>query len=261
MTDDDRLPPMDADLLGLLRSGAPRLDAPPGAEERIFARLATTLPLLPGGGGGGGAGGDGGGGAPAAGASVAPAAGAGAGIAAGKVAALVVAALVVGGGVGSAITTVVQKSEPRVVYVDRPLPGSGPAPATAELAAPSSVVARVEDLPSATPIDAPRPAMTGSAKTNDDSQMSAERALLDPARASFARGEYERALAALEQHKTRYAAGLLTEEREALAVRTLAALGRPALARERGKRFVARYPESLMLPAVEAAMHQTSDAD
>jgi hypothetical protein len=90
--------------------------------------------------------------------------------------------------------------------------------------------------------------------------MIAERALLDRARSAFARGDHEASLAALEEHEARYRAGILAEEREALAVRTLAALGRTAQARERGQRFVARYPGSLMRPAVEAAMGPTRDA-
>ena len=87
-----------------------------------------------------------------------------------------------------------------------------------------------------------------------------ERALLDRARASYARGDHLQALAVLDDHKARYAAGLLAEEREALAVRTLSALGRTTEVRERGQRFAARYPGSLMLPAVEAAMRPPRDA-
>jgi hypothetical protein len=51
-----------------------------------------------------------------------------------------------------------------------------------------------------------------------------------------------------------YPQGVLVEEREALAVKSLAALGRFAEARARGERFRARYPRSVSLASVDATL-------
>lgn len=241
----EELGPMDAELRSLLRRGAPPLEAPSGAEARLLARLATSLPIPPGDGGGGGA-------------SAPSAAGAAAGKLAGlttsKLVGPVIASLLLGGGVGAAVTKAVQEEKVRVVYVDRPAPSTPPAPPLAPSEAPA---ARVEDLPRARASEpSARPAAQSAAPA---SQLSAERLLLDRARAAFARGEHDAALSALDEHQTKYPSGLLTEEREALAVRALASLGRSAEAHDRGRRFVARYPESLMLPAVEAAIADAGD--
>jgi hypothetical protein len=84
--------------------------------------------------------------------------------------------------------------------------------------------------------------------------MNRERAILDDARTAFARGEFAASLTALDLHRARFPTGMLREEREALAVRTLAALGRTADARARAERFRSEFPNSLMLPAVENAV-------
>jgi hypothetical protein len=77
---------------------------------------------------------------------------------------------------------------------------------------------------------------------------------LDEARTAFMRGEPSACLRALERHAQRFPSGRLSEEREALAVRALASMNRGDEARARAARFRERYPESLMLPAVEAAV-------
>lgn len=84
----------------------------------------------------------------------------------------------------------------------------------------------------------------------------AERILLDSARTAYARGELEAARSALVQHRERYPNGAFAEEREALSVRLFHDMGRDADAKEAGERFRARYPKSLMLPAVEATLEQ-----
>jgi hypothetical protein len=47
---------------------------------------------------------------------------------------------------------------------------------------------------------------------------------------------------------------MLTEEREALAVKALLLAGRDDEARQRAARFRERYPQSLFLPALEAKL-------
>ena len=93
---------------------------------------------------------------------------------------------------------------------------------------------------------------TSSAPAAGD--VSAERLLLDEARTAFASGDYAKSLERLDRHRTRFPAGVLSEEREALAVRALAASGNKADATKRAHAFVAKYPESIMRPAVEAAV-------
>jgi hypothetical protein len=80
-----------------------------------------------------------------------------------------------------------------------------------------------------------------------------ERALVDDARKALARGDASASLGSLRAHERRFPSGALVEEREALAVKTLAALGRGAEARARAERFRATYPSSLFLPSVESA--------
>jgi hypothetical protein len=84
--------------------------------------------------------------------------------------------------------------------------------------------------------------------------LGAERALIERARSALARARPQDALAALGQHRNRHTAGQLAEEREALTVIALASLGENEKASATADRFRRRYPQSLLLPAVEAAL-------
>lgn len=84
--------------------------------------------------------------------------------------------------------------------------------------------------------------------------LAAERGLLDIARASLIAGEAADALAAAEQHRRLYPEGILSEEREALAVKALLALDRTAEARSRADALARRAPGSLVLRGVRAAL-------
>jgi hypothetical protein len=64
-------------------------------------------------------------------------------------------------------------------------------------------------------------------------------------------------MAALSQHDRSFPSGLLQEEREALTIRALVLLGRVGEARSRALEFHARYPGSLMAPAVDRAVANT----
>jgi hypothetical protein len=81
-----------------------------------------------------------------------------------------------------------------------------------------------------------------------------ERHLLDDARQALTRGEPQAGLAPLKLHARRFPKGVLTEEREALAVRLLAALGNQPAALARANSFHARFPNSLFTPAVNSAI-------
>jgi len=86
------------------------------------------------------------------------------------------------------------------------------------------------------------------------SRFAAERLLIDAARSALARGDGSAALKALSQHQQEFPAGALAEERDALNVQSLAAIGRMNEAGEQAGRFRKRYPTSLLLPIVDRAV-------
>lgn len=112
------------------------------------------------------------------------------------------------------------------------------APESLELVSPTRAVAT---LPSAGAGDAA-------------SSLATERHLLDAARQALARGEPEAGMTPLGLHAKRFPRGVLAEEREALGVRLLAALGNRGAALERAQRFHQRFPNSLFTPAVDSAV-------
>jgi len=76
--------------------------------------------------------------------------------------------------------------------------------------------------------------------------------LLQGARAAVAASDFATARNALQEHARRFPAGQLTEEREALRVKTLIGLGRPQEARQAARAFEARFPGSVLGPAVSS---------
>ena len=79
-----------------------------------------------------------------------------------------------------------------------------------------------------------------------------ERALLEKARTALAGGDDDGALAAVNRHAKQFPSGLLAEERDALRVRALASRGDDVHALFDD--FQSRYPLSLFLPSVRAAV-------
>jgi hypothetical protein len=74
--------------------------------------------------------------------------------------------------------------------------------------------------------------------------------LLRQARAAVARQDFAAALIPIAAHARRFKNGRLAEEREALRVRALSGLGRTEEARHASDSFEARFPRSVLLPAV-----------
>jgi len=74
-----------------------------------------------------------------------------------------------------------------------------------------------------------------------------ERALIDPARAALTGGDPARAEELLEAHRRRFPHGVLAEERDALQVRALAALGKSEAAAEALRRLRSEHPGSFLL--------------
>jgi hypothetical protein len=83
--------------------------------------------------------------------------------------------------------------------------------------------------------------------------LEAERAVLDTARSALGRGDGAEALRSVEEHAARFPRGVLAEEREAMGIQALRLLHRDDEASARLHRFRARFPASLMRPALEAA--------
>lgn len=127
------------------------------------------------------------------------------------------------------------------------------------LPSPASSVEEAEILPLATTEPptafAPAPQSSGGVKlVGSAGELARERALLDQARAQIAAGEPARALDYVDRHGRRHPHGALSEEREALAVNALVSLGRYREALARGETFRNRYPNSLLMPSVDAAL-------
>jgi hypothetical protein len=159
-------------------------------------------------------------------------------------------AFVVGGVVGTGVYAAVQRPPvERIVYVDRVV-ASAPVAPKASVAQPFVATSSLPIALAPPPVAAP----STRASPAPPESLSAERAMLDEARSALARGDAANALNLLEAHAYSFHKPQLAEEREAIAVQTLVALGRYDDARARAARFKEATPNSLFLPAVEAAV-------
>lgn len=249
------LAPLDADIASLLASEKP---IAVHDVEHVAAAFAATRTAIAGlGAAGGGGGGDTGGGAATAGSPIAT----GASVMGTKAIATAALTFVLGTVVGGvAVYSTMAQPETRAPSASGPapaveratIPPSASASASASEAAPLSVM----ELPTAKPVGsvakiaAPEPDALGDGARG----LAAERALLDVARAGLARGAPNETLDATSRHARDYAQGVLAEEREALAIKALVATARVSEARARAARFKARFPKSLLLPAIEGAI-------
>ncbi|HWA72978.1 MAG TPA: outer membrane protein assembly factor BamD [Polyangiaceae bacterium] len=83
-----------------------------------------------------------------------------------------------------------------------------------------------------------------------------QQALLDRARSALSHGDGGQALAALAEHARAHPTSELAEERDALTIKSLIRASDYAKARELAAAFIARYPHSLFLPSIRAALAQ-----
>jgi hypothetical protein len=86
------------------------------------------------------------------------------------------------------------------------------------------------------------------------SKLADERQIILVARAGLARGRPKEALAALDEHARRFAAGELAEEREGLRVEALVASGSYEEAKAVAERFDAKFPDSMLRGSVRHAL-------
>ncbi|MGC4070340.1 MAG: hypothetical protein QM784_37890 [Polyangiaceae bacterium] len=108
------------------------------------------------------------------------------------------------------------------------------------------------DAPTATR-DAPT-ATSGATSAEPIDSLTTEREILDAARTALARGEPESGITALKKHIRRFPRGTLSEEREALYVRILVAMGDDGSAKARAARFRRQFPNSIFMPVIERAL-------
>ncbi len=221
----ESIPPLDPGLLGPLREADP---APAAVRARARERLMAAVR------GGAGPTGSGGGGAQG---------GPGGRSAVPRMPRSV--AFVLGGVIGVGLySALVPAPAPRVVYVDRfvPAPVAPPmADAPTAAAIPPAPIATVTSTASVAP--------PGRA-----SQLSAERILLDEARAALAQGDPTRAIDRLERHRRTFAAPLLGEERDAMWIQALVKAGSYDEARTRAAAFRKHSPDSLFSSVVDSAI-------
>jgi hypothetical protein len=224
----ESVPPLDPGLLGPLREAEP---APAAIRARARERLLTAVAGL-GGSGGPGSGGDRGG--PGGRARLPGASG------------IAAIAFVLGGLAGAGLyAALAPVPATRVVYVDRVAP---PAPV-----APGATVATTATSQLAPAASAAMPPPSAAPLTHA-SQLSAERILLDEARAALAQGDPARAIDRLERHRRTFPAPLLAEERDAMWIQALVKAGRYDEARARATAFQKRSPDSLFSSVVASAI-------
>lgn len=101
----------------------------------------------------------------------------------------------------------------------------------------------------------PIPADAPVAADDRDTELSRERALIETARTALSRKQPE-VLELLQRHAQDFPSGRLAEERESLLVQALVQAGRGEEARRRGVAFRTRWPQSLLLPVIDAALRE-----
>jgi hypothetical protein len=233
------------------------LGAPALAGQRVLSRLERSIPELAAAA------------APPAGYTVAKAPLPGSGFT-GAAKLWLLGAFALGGAVGAtAVAKLERAPETRVVYVDRPAHAaapveapardargtgpslaSNPSPSIETPAAKKSAVTR--PAPQAPPTPTSAVVAATPAELAGAADLGEQQALLDQARASLGRGDGPGALESLKAHSSRFPESVLTEEREALTIKSLVKAGRAADARARFLAFEARFPRSPLLPSLRA---------
>ncbi len=142
---------------------------------------------------------------------------------------------------------------------DGPVPFALPTQETPEVR-PATIRAPMNATPAAQPPSVLVPkAQRGARPASATESYAAELRLLQRARSEYAAHDFSAALGLVAEHGRRFPNGRLTEEREALRVRTLAAAGRRDEARLAFAAFARRFPRSVLLSRLEQAASVGSD--
>lgn len=161
---------------------------------------------------------------------------------------LLSAGLAVGGVTGAQLQA--RFGQPREVIVERRV--EVPVEVRVEVPVQAPVVPTPPTTPS--PATAPKPIVPPAPQATNVG-IEKERLLIEQAAAALSRGQNMQALQACALHETQFPQAQLSEERESLAIRALAALGRHAEAQTRAADFRQHYPDSVLLEVVEQALH------
>lgn len=139
---------------------------------------------------------------------------------------------------------IVEVKVPSASVVEAPRPEPEPAVPEAAPAPP----------PAARRAPAPAPTPPPVKESMTDVALARERQLIEQARSALVRGALPAARETLDEHRSAFPGGRLAEERESLAIQASIRAGDFARARADAQAFRERFPESLLLPAVEAAL-------
>lgn len=124
-----------------------------------------------------------------------------------------------------------------------------------ERASADKVAAEGEAAPAAaTPPSVADPSAEDQPPPRKPSTLAREQALLSEGRAALRRGEAAGAYRVIERHEAQFPHGQLVEAREVLRIQALVREGRRDDARQAVARFRARFPDSLLGPALEDAL-------
>lgn len=254
------LPPLPDELKALF-DAAGEVAPPPGLEAAVLERIGTTLA-----GAAGAAAGAAATGTSATGAAATGVAATGAVVLTKTTLGLGAALLLAAGAVGGvAFERTVLSSPPaveqRVASVEAPKAppveaapveamAVEPSPAPGVEPEPSPAVKPPPAVKASPPVRAPAPATAATR----DTLLSRERSLLEVARTAMARGDVEGTLSAVEAHAKDFPQGRLAEEREVLFIQALTMAGRRAEALRHAESFRRDFPDSLLAPAVDAAL-------
>lgn len=106
---------------------------------------------------------------------------------------------------------------------------------------------------------APAPAKLDAGAIRRATAFPLERLLIERARIALARGEPAAALEALEQCRSKFPGGFFADNREALRVVALSALGKDKLARQSAQHFKRRFPKSPFREMVDSAVSRPKE--
>ena len=230
MADPHELPPLADDILALLEEAKPIAPLDPAIQAALLGRIGARVTVSPSGGGGTGG----------------SAAGAPGALATTGRAAIGIA-LAIGAVAGAALDHAIVLASAPAPTVSVAVAVSQPPPVIASVAPPVVVAA-----PASAAVSLPSKPLASPAISSRG--LAAERGILDVARAALAQGDAGDALAAAERHAHDYPEGALLEEREAIAIKALVALGRGPEARARAASFEKRFPNGLLLRSVKASV-------
>lgn len=139
------------------------------------------------------------------------------------------------------------RANPPVAVPSHPVPTPPAAPLAPSPPAPPSAAPGAVALPDTAHLRVNRGSPNAPMRDSESPSYGAELELMRSAHVAYARHDFTSALILAGEHARRFPGGLLTEEREALRVRSLVGAGRLAEARRAAATFAARFPRSVLV--------------